>query len=434
MPSRKRLPDPRAARAESAVEALRGFLQDHPVVRTVRVAFSGGLDSTVLLHVAASLRVSGLEAMHVDHGLRPDSPRQAKHCGDVAASLGCPFLLRTVTVGTGHGQGVEAAAREARYAALREGLGQGDLILSAQHADDQAETFLLAALRGSGPEGLQAMRALRREGDTWLGRPFLGLARDELKAYADHHGLAWYDDPTNADSRFDRNFLRQKVMPALRERFDVPGSLARSAHWQQEAMDQRDQFFAGQLAVAQASVDHSLDLRVLRRLNEPEQRGLLRYWLRQRGIRPPGHHRLSEFLRQTLEGALDATPALEWDEGWMRRYRDAIFAGFSSDSEGALTIADRPWPADQEVMTLADGRRLMRADLPAMGVDPGTALIVSYRSGGELVATECGHRSLKKLMQERGIPPWERHRVPLLRQLDGIVVAVYWPQSANARS
>jgi len=432
VPSRKPLPDPGAGALDPVAAALRDFLQAHPGYRQVRIAFSGGLDSTVLLHAAVCLGIPNLEAMHVDHRLRPDSGEQVEHCRAFAQALNCPFRLRTLGSLDTRALGVEAAAREARYGMLREGLDATGIILAAQHADDQAETFLLAALRGSGPEGLQAMRPLRREGETWLGRPLLGLPREALAALAEQEGLDWYDDPSNQDPRFDRNFLRQSVLPLLQERFDGAAGLARAAAWQQEAVGQSRQHFSGLLKGLRDPLDGSLDLRALRALDSSTQRGLLRHWLREQGLRAPGHDRLGEFLRQALVDNPEASPAVEWDGGWMRRYRDQLHAGPKEEAAGPPP--EQPWPADQSELILADGRRLTREMLPRLGVDREAALTVSYRSGGEVVATPAGRRSLKKLMQERGIAPWERSRIPLLRQLDGAIVAVLWPGMVHAGS
>ncbi|WP_018880577.1 tRNA lysidine(34) synthetase TilS [Thioalkalivibrio sp. ALE30] len=401
----------------------------------MRIAFSGGLDSTVLLHAAVRLGIPGLEAMHVDHGLRADSGRQAEHCRAVARALNCPFRTCRLEPLDPRPSGLEAAAREARYVALRGGLEETDILLAAQHADDQAETFLLAALRGSGPDGLRGMRPLRREGATWLGRPLLDLPREALVDYARREGLDWYDDPSNRDARFDRNFLRQSVLPLLRERFGSVTGLARAAGWQREVAGQLRTHFDEHMEAARDPESGGLDLAHVRRLDNGSARGLVRHWLQAQGLRPPGHARLGEFLRQVVADNPDASPRVEWEDGWMRRYRDQLWAGPRQEGrEGQMPPPDQEWPADQPELRLADGRRLTRSDLRELGVAPDAPLTVSYRRGGERVATPAGHRPLKKLMQERGIPPWARQRIPLLRQADGVIVAVLWPDRANARS
>ncbi|WP_019627035.1 tRNA lysidine(34) synthetase TilS [Thioalkalivibrio sp. ALJT] len=418
---------------DPVVGAVREFLEPFSGPRRVRIAFSGGLDSCVLLHAAVRLGLAGLEAMHVDHRLRSDASLQAEHCATVARALGCPFELRELEPLNTADSGLEAAARTARYAQLRAGLGAGDLILTAQHADDQAETFLLAALRGSGPDGLQGMRPLRREGATWLGRPLLYLPQTALVDYARRERLDWYDDPSNLDLRFDRNFLRHSVMPLLRERFGGRTGLARAAGWQQEAVERLRTCDRARMPASGDTARPWLELDRLRPLEAREQRGLLRQWLREQGVRPPGHERLREFLRQVLSARVDTSPLVVWDDGWMRRYQGRLYAGRGAPAEaGGALRPDRIWPPEQQQCQLPDGRCLDRDMLPALGVQRDMALTVSYRRGGEKVLTAAGRRTLKKLFQARGIPPWERDRVPLLRQANGEVVAVLWPETVLA--
>ncbi|HJT96837.1 MAG TPA: tRNA lysidine(34) synthetase TilS, partial [Rhodanobacteraceae bacterium] len=177
----------------------------------VCVGYSGGLDSTVLLHALAAssaARARSLRALHVDHGLHADSAAWADHCRTFAATLAVPLDVVRVAVGTTRGQGLEAAARNARYAAFEAALAPGELVALAHHRDDQTETVLLKLLRGAGPEGLAGMRALRPLGPGHLWRPLLDVPRDALRDYAQMHGLAFLDDPSNADTRHARNFLR----------------------------------------------------------------------------------------------------------------------------------------------------------------------------------------------------------------------------------
>lgn len=431
MPSRKPHPDPAAGALDPVRAVLTGFLRDHPRFHTLRIAFSGGRDSTALLHAAADLGLPGLEALHVDHALRPDSAAQAAHCRQVAAALGVPFRSCRLPPLEADAEGVEAAARAARYARLREGLDDDGLILTAHHADDQAETFLLAALRGSGPEGLKAMAPLRREGATWIGRPLLGLSAAEVAAAAERRGLAWYDDPSNTDTRYDRNFLRHEVMPLLRRRFAVPQGLCRAARWQREAAGHLEQYFDARLQAVQEGGPRMLSRRRLLELADSDRRGVLRLWLRRLGLRPPGRERLGEFLRQLEVAAPDAGPRLEWPDGVLRVYRDCIDAG---ESVSAPRPVPQPWPVGHEQLQLDSGVRLSRSQLPALGIDADAELEVVYRRGGEEVLAAAGRRPLKKLMQERGIPPWKRDRIPLLRRPGGPILAVLWDAAADRGS
>lgn len=399
------------------------------------MAFSGGLDSGVLLHAAARLGLPGLEAMHVDHGLRGDSAEQAEFCRLACERLAVPVEIRALPALNAARAGLEAAAREARYAALRESLGPDDLIVTAQHADDQAETFLLAALRGSGPDGLQGMQPLRPEGDTWLGRPLLGLRREMLAAYARREGLSWYEDPSNRDLRHDRNYLREHVMPLLRDRFDAPAALCRAAGWQRETAAILSDGYASRLARIRGPDGGSLQRRRLCALEPADQRGLVRYWLRERGIRPPGHERLAEFLRQVEVAGPDAAPLMRWPEGWVRCYRDRLFAG--NHAAGANEGGEKAgpyWPPGQPELILEDGRRVTRDELVRLGIARDLPLQVGYRTRGEVVRTSAGRRPLKKLMQEHGVPPWERGRIPLLLNAEGEVVLILWGEWAHGES
>ncbi len=357
----------------------------------------------------------------MNHGLRPDADAQAAFCVRVAEALDVPLTVCKVTILDDASEGPEAAARRARYTALREGLGEQDLILTAQHADDQAETFLLAALRGSGPEGLQGMRAMRREGDTWLGRPLLEVPGEAIADYARVADLDWYHDPSNDDTRFDRNFLRHEILPRLAERFPVYASLTRCARWQREVVDRLEG-----LEDERVPDKDSLELASLAELARPARRARLRAWLRAQGLRPPGHARLEEFCRQLEVHGPDRNPELRWADGWMGVYRGTIYAE-APDAKPAAPGDVISWPSGHARLTLPDGRVLERAALVALGVDAQEALEVGFRRGGETVVTPAGRRPLKKRLQERGIPPWEREHLPLIRrQADGLVVAILW--------
>ena len=204
-------------------------------------AFSGGLDSTVLLHALAELRKQhgkALCAVHVDHGLHPDSGDWARHCRRIAKRLDVEFECERVDVDVDSGLGPEAAARDARYAALARHVNCGDWLLSAHHRDDQAETLLMNLLRGSGPAGVAGIPAARRFGDAWVLRPLLDIPRDELLRYASAADLEWLTDPSNEETQFDRNYLRNEVLPVLERRWpDAALRLAKSASLSRESAE-----------------------------------------------------------------------------------------------------------------------------------------------------------------------------------------------------
>ena len=221
-------------------ENLGAILQDFPAVARFWLAYSGGCDSHVLVHAAAQLRAVVAErifhVVHVDHGLQTASAEWARHCAAVCEELALPFTLLRVDARGSLGESPEAAARHARYRALASLMQAGDCLLTAHHQDDQAETLLLQLLRGGGPHGLAAMPALSPFAAGMHARPMLTFSREELRRYAQRHALQWIDDPSNADSGFDRNYLRNSVMPVLRERWPaVARVLARGAGHQAEA-------------------------------------------------------------------------------------------------------------------------------------------------------------------------------------------------------
>lgn len=386
----------------------------------ILVAFSGGLDSTVLLHLAAAdarLRERGLRAMHVDHGLHADSAQWAEHCRRQCEALSVSFTASRVEVRPG-GDGLESAAREARYGALGKARAAGEVIALAHHREDQAETVLLRLLRGAG-DGLAAMRPQRRFGAGWLWRPLLDLPRSKLRAYADQHGLRWLDDPSNASDRHDRNFLRQRVMPVLAERWpNASAALARSAGLVATQSDLLAAEDARRLAQVQGLDPHSLSVPAL--LGQPPawRDRLLRAWLAGLGLPPLPTDALATLAAELLPARADARAEFAWSGAVIRRWRDLLHAS------RPLPPLAPDWNADWDgraPLALPTGDRLK--------IEPAAALEapvrVRARQGGERIrlAGRDHHTELKTLLQSLGVPPWRRARLPLLFAADGELLA-----------
>jgi len=419
-PSRKPGPDP--------VEvALTRFLTDHPDCSGLRVAFSGGRDSTVLLHALARLNPArSVLVIHVHHGLHPQADAQADHCRRFAAGLGLRFELREVRLAGRPEEGVEAAARRLRYQALSQGTGPGDCVLTAHHATDQAETFLLAALKGSGPAGLAAMPRLRRLGAGWLGRPLRQVPGESIAVYAEQHGLGWVEDPSNEDTRFDRNFVRREVLPVLASRFPVARRLGAAADLQAEVIEVLDGLLDPLLDTLSGPVADSLDLDAVLAQPAARRTWLLRRFISRSGGSLPRRGPLLEFLRQLCEAGAEASPALHWDGFSLRTYRGVLYLLRAARPGTALASGEAiDWPDGASTLTLPDGRRLTAQQLRDAGVAHGGGLQIDFRRGGETLRTRGVRRALKALMQERGIPPWRRAEVPLVR-VHGELVAVLW--------
>ncbi len=288
------------------------------------VAFSGGADSTALLAALAALRTRArfeLRALHVNHHLQPGAAGFARAARQCARRLRVPCQVLDAPVRVLRGESPEAAARVARYAALRAQLQAGEWLLLAQHQDDQVETLLLQLLRGAGLAGLAAMpeRAGR------MLRPLLPVTRAQLLAYLHRQRLSWSEDPSNADERYGRNFLRLRVLPALRERWPSLGTtICRSAALAAEAQ----QLLAARAdAVLQEANDGAaLRVTVLRRLGPAERRNALRRWLEQRGLPMPDQRRLQELAGPLLRARYDAQPFIRWPGALVRRHGDRLQA------------------------------------------------------------------------------------------------------------
>jgi tRNA(Ile)-lysidine synthase len=409
-------------------------LQDLPAVTRYWVAYSGGCDSHVLLHAAAQLRALDatrlFQVVHVDHGLQPASAEWARHCAAVCEELALPFTLLQVDARGNAGESPEAAARHARYRALAGLMQAGDCLLTAHHQDDQAETLLLQLLRGGGPHGLAAMPALNPFAAGMHARPLLSFSRRELRDYAQRRALQWIDDPSNADSGFDRNFLRNSVMPVLHERWPaVARVLARGAGHQAEAAQLLDELAAEDLRRCDA-VEHSLRLSALLTLDAARQRNVLRYWLKGLGFKLPDTVRLAQVQHELLHAAPDRSPEVGWEGVVVRRYRDRVYALAPQGSmDGGEVIA---WDLAQP-LALPDGGDLLAVSSTGQGIKRALCrqqlVTVRYRQGGEecQIAPRAVTRPLKKLLQEAGVPPWERERIPLIYIGEQLAaVAGYW--------
>ena len=423
----------------SLEQVLLAALRDLRDVSRYVIAYSGGLDSTVLLHLCAAARDrlgAPLAAVHVDHGLHPHSARWAAHCGTVCEALNVPLTVLCVdAAGARAARGVEAAARDARYSALARLLGERDCLVTAHHCEDQAETVLLQLLRGSGPAGLAAMPAITPLGSGLLARPLLGVARAALRAHAEHCRLRWLDDPSNRDPSLGRGYLRSEVLPRLRARWPgTDGALVRAARHCADATTIIESAAAQDLASLATASAWQLSLVALRELPAARQRAALRHWCARQGVPVPDAARLDEALAQILAAEPARAAQVEWPGGALRRYRDRVHLDPGLAPLGGLRVL--PWRADA-VLDLSAG-------LGTLALVPGGALSarlrdarleVRFRAAGQRVAVagRNGRHRLKNLYQEAGVPPWLRERVPILHA-DGepVVVGDRWVCAAFA--
>jgi len=436
------------------------FIQRHiPPGSRLLLGLSGGLDSCVLLDLLAQAGARSdffIAALHVNHGISPNAGRWSDFCAALCASANVPFKAVKVDVARDSGLGLEAAAREARYAALL--AEPADFVMLAHHRDDQAETLLLQLLRGAGLKGLAAMggiscpprglpagrpprgfpsghqRSAVPQGDLLRGvpqgdflwgisdqpkpimRPLLDVPRATLLEYAEAHGLKWIEDESNLDLAYDRNFLRHRIFPELEQRFPASrATLARSAAHLAEAAGLLEELA---VADAGASMRHdSLDLAVLQRLSPARARNLLRCWLSQAGVAAPPSVRLEEMLRQLLCARADAQVRFRMGAHELRRYRDC--AWLVGRRCAVLVDMSLAWCGEESLRLEGLGTLEFHA-ATGSGINleklAGSKVAIRLRRGGERFKPDCARptRNLKSLLQESGVPPWQRERLPLV--------------------
>ncbi len=386
----------------------------------VAVGLSGGVDSVALLHalvqVAPALSVTPA-AVHVHHGLSARADEWARSCAELCRALGVPFTEVHVHVDRRSGLGVERAAREARYAVLSQ--QRADAIALAHHADDQVETLLLQLLRGAGVRGLSAMpgmRVLDRRSGLLLVRPWLELARDQIRSYAQSAGLSWVEDESNVDPAFDRSFLRMRVLPALAGRF--PGlreTIGRAAQNFADAAELLDDLAARD---AEGGAGDSLSVSAVAALSPAGARNLLRWFLERQNLPAPSRDQLEEALRQALAARGDAQLRVKVGAVWLRRHRGRLYlqpAGRQPARGWSLR-----WNGEYELVLPAGLGCLRFEATRGAGLSlarlRGQSVAVRARAGGERLrlAPNRPSRTLKNLLHEAAVPEWERGRMPLI--------------------
>ena len=388
-----------------------------PPTKRYLLAFSGGLDSTVLLHLLASIRdqiQTEVTAIHIDHGLQQESSAWSGHCSDLCRQLDVPLKNVSLSLQPVTGESLEALARDARYSVIQQLLQPQEILLTAHHRDDQAETLLLNLMRGSGVKGLAAMPAIRHFGEGWLARPLLGISRSQIEAYAIEHKLKWIDDPSNALTDFNRNYLRHEIMPRLTQRWPAAAaSVADSAsHLGESALlleQESDKLLQGMIATP-----GRLLLKPLLQQPHAWQKLLLRHWLQQLGLPPPPAKRLAEFVQQLTVDS-QRIPQISWGDVELRRYNSLLYA-------------DRRLPAHDAAIEI-EWRTQQPLNLPSqlgklqMLEGEQKQLMVRFRREGDTMLWHTHQRTLKSIFRQLEIPPWQRDRVPLIIE-DAVIVAI----------
>ena len=411
--------------------SLRAVLDAHvPAGATgLVVALSGGADSASLLAAASALgapfRGLPVRAVHIDHGLQAAAAAFREACTALCAGLDIPLAVIPITVETPPGASIEAAARDARYAALAEALRPGECLLTAHHREDQAETWLLQALRGAGLKGTSAMPMCRALGSGWHLRPLLDVSQSDLKAFGASTSCVSVMDPMNENLRFDRGYLRRHVWPLIESRWPgAAATLARTAQHAAEAQQLLDRAAAADVGWLRDG--EALSVPGLRALCAPERINALRFWLREADVEPPSTARLNEALRQIFEADADHLPAIVWDDYALRRYRQRLFL---TEAHPPHLEGTRHWRvAPDSRVDLGPGSGALRWTAQLGGLDvqrlPET-LTVRRRDGGETLkpGVRARTQSVQHLCQSQGVLPWLRDALPLVFA-DNTLIAV----------
>lgn len=409
------------------LESLRGMIQAHGRDKTFWIALSGGLDSSVLLalcHEIAIVDTISFRVVHVNHGLSQYANDWQQHCVAAAESIQFPIKIISVKVSPEAGESVEEIAREERYQALSACLKPGDVLLTAHHLDDQAETFLLQLLRGAGVKGLAAMPACKPFGCGYHLRPFLKYTRRDLEAYATSKQLSWIDDDSNVNTRYARNFLRHHVMPGITARWPTANDIiAKSAAHLAEAQSLLDEYAAGLCSQVSDETTDALLVSQLINLSTQQQKLVLRYWIAKAGWPLPDASKLQSILDDVLTAKWDRSPCVTWGEVSLRRHRDSLY--LISDCSMHDDTATIQWKLAKPLSIDGVGEFSAEQIIGLPLLPEVDEVQVRFRSGGEsLVIPGRGTQVVKNLLQEWGIVPWLRDRVPLIyvnNQLVGII-------------
>ncbi|WP_281558573.1 tRNA lysidine(34) synthetase TilS [Thalassomonas sp. RHCl1] len=431
-------------------QTLETFFRSYPK-KTVVIAYSGGVDSQVLLYSLARLRQAKrldnpLMVCHINHGLSENAALWQQSAERECQKLGLELICRQVTLDVSGSQSLEALAREARYQALQQLAPKGALIITGHHSDDQGETLLLALKRGAGLKGLSAMASVSVLGEHTLVRPLLALRRRNIEDYARQHNLSWIEDESNSDTRFDRNFIRHQIMPLLTERWpSMVATMGRSSEHCREGQELLTELAQQDLAQATLSAK-ALSVPELEKLSKARFNNLLRYFLEQHGCLMPSAEQLNQVHVQ-LGAPADKTPAVKMADVWLRRYRDGLyltgdFQDISSWQQqlvigGAGRAATIELPdhlgmlcfsssGDKEVVEHGlSPAKLERKTLylrPPQASEPVTVKF-SHQNPRCLPDYRQHSRPLKKVLQELALPPWLRQRIPFIYYGETLVAA-----------
>jgi len=402
--------------------------------KNLLIAYSGGLDSHVLLQLASQLASANntqtnnynVRAIHVHHGLQQQADAWVVHCQQVCDELNISLEVKLLDLKIIKGESLEEVARTARYTVLKESLIQDEILLTAHHQNDQAETLLLQLFRGAGVQGLAGMPVISHFGLGQHVRPLLNESRQSLEGYAKENHLNFIEDPSNKDCAFDRNFLRNGILPRLRERWpSIDKTISRSAGIQAETKHLLDDLAKQDLQLAQESLNQGdcLPIAKLHQLSKARQRLLVRYWIAVNGFNPPSEKKLKHVFSDVVNASGDAQPLVEWRGAEIRRHQGMLYIMLPLQYHDNTQVFDWVDPLSPlKIPTL----NLIIPALLSSQYEANQSVTIRFRQGGEKIyRTENSMKiSLKNFLNESGVPTWLRSRIPLIYSGDKLVKVV----------
>ena len=390
------------------------------------VGYSGGIDSTVLLH--AINKMTGhipVVAVHINHQLIPQAAEWEKHCRKFSESISVEFLSRKVIIDMNSGYGLEAASRKKRYDSFKQLIRKNDYLLTAHNQDDQVETVLLNIFRGCGLRGIRGIPASRKFFEGRLVRPLLRVPRNEISEYAKKYKLSWIEDPSNQYQKYDRNFLRHKILAQLKTRWPAVNNNVRKTSELASEINAE----LKEIAFIDAPLfykNNQLDIRAIKNLSPARQKNILRYALLSLGFPLPSSIKLNQVIYEVINARVDRQPLVQWSGVQVRRYRNKIYF-LSEDfkpkknNTGKIYLNGSNWQLGKGLGSLS----LEKSDIGIKKSIAKEGLIVTFRAGGEKIKPLGSEysRKVKKLFQEAAVVPWMRKNIPLLLY-EGNLVAV----------
>ena len=400
-------------------------------IKKLLIAYSGGLDSHVLLHALASASSSHnlpIRAIYIDHGLQSAAQHWPQHCLDICNRLSIDCEIVSLNLSIPKGKSLEAVAREARYQVFSQKLQQDEVLVTAHHQDDQAETLLIQLFRGAGVNGLAAMPVMTNFAHGQHLRPLLDQSRESLEDYAQQHKLDFIEDPSNQDQCFDRNFLRHAIIPRLKHRWkSINQLLSRAAQHQGEAKNLLAEYLEQDLPLLMGKQSGTLSIQKLKQLSTPRCKAIIRYFIDQKGFLAPSEKKLRHILSDVLNAQQSAMPCVHWQGVEVRRNQDDLYAIAPLTAHNAQQIIH--WNTNHPLQLPWLNRILKINQLETINhllIKHNHRVEVRFRQGGEAIyqAKKKRTQSLKKIFQEQHIPSWERDRIPLIYIENALVFIV----------